>query len=178
MAGQATLFDFVTIVPANEPVSVAQTKQAVSAVEISSPRKAVRQKQSPLEKFIKEFDGIIIDDSSNEASVNAKKSESFIKFCRALKSALNKEAKQKGFSAVSLYPGHYDLYGFFKYGEKFVYYSFNVQRYGCPTTFDRTDALGGFLYRTASSEKDFKGGNNHFCRLSELVDNALLLVTR
>ena len=128
-----------------------------------------------LMKFYKENNGIIIDDMSNEASVNAKNSKSFMSFCRKLKGALKKEAMEKGF-VVTLKPGHYDMHGFFKKGEQYVYWSFAVERYGEPTSLDGEGALNGFLYRRAKSEKDFTGGNNHFCNLLSLVDNVSELI--
>lgn len=131
---------------------------------------------SPIQKFIKENDDIVIDDMSNEASVNAKKSESFMKFCKELKSALRKEAKMVGFDDVTLKPNHYDMSGFFKKDDKYVYWSFSAERYGTPTSLKKS-GVNGFLYRTAESDKDFRGGNNHFTDLSKLCVEAYSLIS-
>ncbi len=127
-------------------------------------------------KFYKEMNGTVIDDMSNEASVNAKKSKSYMSFCRKLKNALKKEAIENGFDDVTLNAGHYEMSGLFKKGERYVYWHFSVERYGDPTSLDGTGPMNGFLYRTAKNEKDYTGGNNHFCNLLSLIDNAKALV--
>ncbi len=134
--------------------------------------KESRQEVSAIEKFYRIHNGIIIDDSSDEASVNAKRSKDFQSFCRKLKNALKKDAKERGFDDVSLKPNHYDMSGFFKKGTSYVYWSFSVERYGVPTSLDRE----GFLYRLAKSDKDFKGGRNHYSDLKGLLDGAERLI--
>ena len=144
------------------------TRKAAAAKK--SPKKSCKEKASPLKKFYDEYNGKVIEDDITVAS------EDFKSYCRKLKNALKKEAKLKGFDDVTLRPNHYDMSGFFKKGDRYVYYSFSVARYGYPTSLDGTDPMTGFLYRTAKSEKDYTGGNNHFTNLLGLVDNALVLV--
>lgn len=155
-------------------VSLEMLKYVCSSV--NAKEKKEFRTLSPIQKFIDKYDGIIIDDASGESSVNAKKSESFMDFCKNLKSALRKEAKEMGFDDVTLKPNHYDMSGFFRKGEKYVYWSFNVERYGLPTSLKKT-GVNGFLYRTAESDKDFRGGNNHFTELSKLCAEAYSLIS-
>ncbi|WP_026653445.1 hypothetical protein [Butyrivibrio proteoclasticus] len=140
---------------------------------LEKPKKTKPKKKeqlSPVQKFIKEYDGYRIEDACSVAS------DDFKSYCRKLKSALAKEAKLVGFDSVTLKPNHYDMSGFFNKGDKYVYWSFNVERGDMPTYLTKTDAMHGFLYRTAASNKDFKGGNNHFTDLKHLCVRAYELI--
>ena len=81
-----------------------------------------------------------------------------------------------GFDDVTLKPNHYDMSGFFKKDDKYVYWSFSAERYGTPTSLKKS-GVNGFLYRTAESDKDFRGGNNHFTDLSKLCVEAYSLIS-
>lgn len=152
-SGQLSIFDFV---------------DTEGLRKNTGKKEKEKQKLSPIEMFIKDFDGIVIDDVSNEASVNAKKSESFMLFYKKLSLALKKEAREKGFDKATLTFSHYDISGFLKKGECYVYFSFSVKRYGEPTSLLNEK----FLYRSAESERDFTGGINNYCHLKDLCDNA------
>ncbi len=173
MAGQLSLFDFV--IPVSIPDNNMSNKTNVTAKEvttISVPKKTknkTKKKLTPMQKFISENNGIVIEDCINFTG------DDFKAFCRKLKSALNKEAKEKGCDYVTLHPNHYDMSGFFKKGEKYVYWSYSVVRGDQPTYLDK-DGLDGVLYRTAKSEKDYTGGHNNFCKLGDLIENALTML--
>lgn len=176
LTGQLTLFDM--IVPVNTS-TVAEVKKPIPEPVVDNPELATalkkarvtKPKLSPVQKFIKDNNGRVIEDDITVTS------KDFKSYCRSLKTALNKEAKEKGFDYVTLCPSHYDYSGFFKFGERYVYYSSSVERYDKPTYLDREDNFGSgrVLYRTARSEKDFTGGHNNYCHLGELIDNALRL---
>ncbi|AOZ97866.1 hypothetical protein [Butyrivibrio hungatei] len=143
--------------------------------KVTSPKKNSLSKKStakisPIQKFIKEYDGYKIEDACSVAS------DDFKSYCRKLKSALVKEAKLVGFDSVTLKPNHYDMHGFFNKGDKYVYWSFSVERGDMPTYLNKTDAMHGFLYRTATSDKDYRGGSNHFTDLRHLCVRAYELI--
>ena len=168
MPGQFTLFDLCFSIP----VENRNTVTTASLVGASTVKKAKQKKEqlSPVQKFIKEYNGYRIEDCCTVTG------DDFKSYCRKLKSALNKEAKLMGFDSVTLHPGHYDMYGFFKKDDKYVYWSFSVVRDDMPTFLDKSDYFHGFLYRTAKSDKDFTGGNNHYTDLANLVSEAYSLI--
>lgn len=163
MAGQMSLFEMFVGVPISP-----NTEEEAPVKKACSKKK---ESLSPIHKFIKEYDGYTIEDACTVAS------EDFKSYCKKLRSALSKEAKLHGME-VTLKPNHYDMSGFFKKGDKFAYWSFYVMRGDMPTYLNDEDKYGceKFLYRTAKSEKDFTGGRNNYCTLSELVDNVDRLI--
>lgn len=168
--GQLTVFDVVVSVP----LASCQNKElegcSNSEIKTEKPSQG-KLKLSPIQKFIKEYDGIIIED---QLSVTCKE---FKDFCRKLKSALKKEALVTGFDDISLKPGHYDMFGFFRKADKYVYWSYRVERYDTPTDLKRSDYMHGVLYRTAENEKDYKGGHNRYTSLEKLCKDAYTLIT-
>ena len=93
-------------------------------------------------------------------------------FYRAFKNYLKRsfpEAEIIGFK-----PNHYDVSGFIRRGEKYIYVSHSIDRYKGFVDFSETGAFNGVLYRTAAHDRDYTG-TNHFCSMFELVDavNAL-----
>ena len=137
----------------------------------SSARKSVN-KLSPIQKFIKENDGRIIEDQITETS------KDFKSFCAKLKNALKKEALLAGFDDVTVSPSHYDMSGFMKKGSQYIYWHFGVERYDNPTDLKCSDPTRGVLYRTAKSNKDYTGGYNHYTSLANLVKDAGLLLEK
>lgn len=129
-----------------------------------------RGQLSSLQKFIKDYNGYAIEDCC------AVTGSDFKSYCTKLRNALRKEAKAVGFDDVTLKPGHYDMHGFFNKKDKYVYWSFSVVRGDMPTFLDKSGCSHGFLYRTAKSDKDYKGGNNHFTDLANLVSEAYSLI--
>lgn len=167
--GQISIFDFVVPVSNTTVNNSAEQKQSTNKVNAKSSKKT-SEKLSPIQKFIKEYNGYKIEDCCTVTG------EDFKSYCRKLKSALRKEAKLMGFDDVTLKPGHYDMFGFFNKGGKYVYWSFSVMRGDMPTYLDKKGCMEGFLYRTAKSDKDYTGGRNNFTDLAHLVSEAYSLV--
>lgn len=161
--GQVTFWDFVPTAPRDSSVETGSVAD--------KPVKTVSKmpKLSPIESFIKENNGIVIEDC---ITVTGK---DFKDFCRRLKAALKKEAKPLGMD-VTLRPNHYDMSGYFSRDGKYVYWSFSVMRGDMPTYLDKSDCCSGVLYRTAKSEKDSIGGPNNFTDLAHLVDSVYGLI--
>ena len=93
---------------------------------------------------------------------------------------MRKIAKGLGAEVVNPLYGHYDMSGFIKRGDKYVYFSYS--------NLDRTKVLlkdtslysnGGYaplLIRTAKHERDFTGGANNYAafdRCEILIDRLL-----
>ena len=163
MPGQITFWDFVP-----NPSTVAVSKTVVVDVPVPAPQRKSKPvaKLSPIQKFYKDFNGVVIEDCITVTG------DDFKSFCRKLKNALKKEALLAGFDDVTLRPNHYDMGGFFRKGDKYVYWHFDVERGDMPTYFDKHHVL----YRTAKSEKDSTGGANHYTDLQHLVSEAYNLI--
>lgn len=82
-----------------------------------------------------------------------------------------------GYEVESLSAGHYYCSGFVKKGDKYIYLSYDIPRYGEVINFE-TSGLEGVLYRTAKNNKDFTGGPNNFCSINNIVKNITLLMER
>lgn len=117
--------------------------------------------------FIRKYNGYGIQDYCSE------KSPEFIRFCRDFKAAIDTEFPD---CEIDIHMGHYDVSGFISKEEKYVYIDYSVPRQGYPMDFTRRDALGGVLYRTAASTKDFKGGTNRFSSMKTLPENIQTLL--
>lgn len=173
MDGQITLFEL--LIPAAE-LNDSKGGQLKTPTSGKTKREVAgddqRKSLSPMQKFIKQNDGIVIEDDITVTS------KSFKSFCTKLRNALKKEAQLLGFDSVSLTPGHYDMHGFFNKGDRYVYWSFSVERYDNPTDLKRNDYMHGVLYRTAKSEKDSRGGYNNYTTLERLCSDAYSLITK
>lgn len=89
-------------------------------------------------------------------------------FCRAFRNMLKRELSPYGVEVVDFHIGHYYLSCFLKANDRYVYVNYNVPRYGKKINFDELEYAGPCLYRTAENSKDYHGGSNHFCSISEL----------
>ena len=87
-------------------------------------------------------------------------------FKKFVKSALPPDAK-----LVSFDVGHYDLCGFIRKNGKFAYFSIPDVRY-----FPRK-WQDNILVRTAKSEKDYTGGDNHYTSLKNFRNNIEKLIS-
>ena len=95
-------------------------------------------------------------------------SDDFKAFARAFKSYLKRNLPE-GCEVVEHRCGHYDVSGFVTRDGKYVYYSWSWNR--CtPLDVNAGGCHDGVLFRTAKSEKDFKGGWNHFCPMTEIPE--------
>ena len=109
--------------------------------------------------FIKKWNGRTLEDDGCYVS------KEFHSFQVAFFNAMRKIAKSLGGEVVNPLYGHYDMSGFIKRGEHYVYFSYshcgnrtNVQLkqgnlYGC---------MCPMFFRTAANEKDYRGGSNNF----------------
>ncbi len=149
-------------------------------VDIAAPEILVRKKptdrkkinpvkKSKLAAFIEKNNGRVIEDAITVQS------EDFKSYCKALRTALRADAKEKGWDNVSLKPGHYDMYGFFEKNGQYIYWSFTIRRQ-LNTYLDKPNSMQGFLYRTAENERDFRGGINHYTDLEHLSADAMKLL--
>lgn len=93
-------------------------------------------------------------------------SKEYRNFQTALVREISKYAKAVDATTVSNSKGHYDTSCFVERNGKFVYISHS-------STFSRMGSgvrieLGSFLIRTAMHAKDYTGGRNQYCDLSNL----------
>ncbi len=123
-----------------------------------------------MEKLCKKYHGNSVEESYSVMSAEAKG------FVRDFKNALKREFAPYGAELIGFKPNHYDTSGFIKIGDRFVYVSYSIPRYDEKFDFYDRSMRNHVLYRTAESEKDYRGGGNHFCSLMELVDEILFLL--
>ena len=116
-----------------------------------------------MKTFKNKWNNVAVEDTGCYMSKEA------ISFCTAFKNMLKREGKAKGFEVVACKSGHYDLYGFVKRGDIYIYVSFDIPRWGSRIDFEKY-GTDGVLVRYAQNEKDYKGECNHFCKLSELPE--------
>ena len=91
----------------------------------------------------------------------------FKSFARKAKNRLEKDCSANGLELRSYSKGYYEVSGFIfnPTTSKYAYFAMGDMR------FDHLGKkpLDACLIRTASNEKDFTGGNNHFCPCYDLV---------
>lgn len=114
-----------------------------------------------LTTFIKKYQGRILQDDG------AYKSKEFIQFARDLKNTVKTLAKEVGAEVTYYHIGHYDVFGFVRKADNVVYFSYSEPRRRSIDLHCK-DAMNGILVRTATDEKDFHGGMNHFCNFVEM----------
>ena len=71
-------------------------------------------------------------------------------------------ARENGWELVNVGKNHYEFSAFFKYNDKYVYFSISDVR------FWQNDWYNNILIRTAKSSKDYRGGNNYRTTLPTL----------
>lgn len=114
--------------------------------------------------------------SSVLADAGAYVSREYRQFQTALIREISNYAKAVDATVISNSKGHYDTSCFIKRNGKFVYISHTS---GLSRRADgvRID-LKSFLIRTAGHEKDYTGGNNHYCHIPKLQSMIDELLTR
>ena len=115
-------------------------------------------------KTFKKWNNKAVEDWGSVMSKEAKS------FARAFKNMLVRELSTSGIEVVNFHTGHYDLSGCLKKDEQYVYFSYSIPRWGERIDFNKSGASYGVLYRTAEGPKDFHGGMNNFCSISELPE--------
>lgn len=103
-------------------------------------------------------------------------SREYRNFQTALIREITNYAKAIDAMVVSVSKGHYDTSCFVERNGKFVYISHlsGLSRRADGVRID----LESFLIRTAKHEKDYTGGNNHYCHVSKLQSMINELLTR
>ena len=88
--------------------------------------------------------------------------EDYKNFERKYINYLKSIAKENGWELVKVGKNHYEFSAFFKYEDKYVYFSISDVR------FWQNEWYNHILIRTASSDRDYRGGNNHYTTLPTL----------
>ena len=125
--------------------------------------------------FIRKWNGRTLQDDGSSVS------KEFHSFQVAFINAMRKIATALGGEVVGQSYGHYDMSGFIRRGDKYVYFSYSN---GCcrgGRTFvnlkEQCDSwISPLLIRTAADSKDFRGGCNHFASFEKcqgLIDELL-----
>lgn len=112
--------------------------------------------------FMRKWKNACVEDDGAYMSKEAKS------FCNSFKKMMQRESLKREYELVSVNVGHYYLSGFVKKDNLFVYFSYNIPRYGECVDFYTRDCHNGCLVRYAKNEKDFTGGQNSFCSLGSL----------
>jgi hypothetical protein len=128
-----------------------------------------------LKAFIKKWHGRVLQDDGCRVS------KEFHSFQVSFFNAMKKIAESIGAELVNRSYGHYDMSGFIKRGDKYVYFNYSSSLCGGRTqVLLKGNRYGEFYYpmyfRTAESDHDFRGGTNNFHSFEgceELIDNLL-----
>lgn len=111
-----------------------------------------------INNFVKKYHGKVLDDAG------VYKSQDFIQFAKNMKSTINEICKENDAELVKWRVGHYDVSGFALKNGKYVYFSYSEPRH-MAIDLNRHDAMMGILIRTATDDKDYRGGHNNFCNI-------------
>lgn len=110
--------------------------------------------------FIKKWHGRTLQDDG------AWVSKEFKSFQTAFGNAMKKIAASLNAELVNYSKGHYDMSGFIKRGDKFVYFSYDNGIGNGGRSHVNLKFCNGWhsplLIRTAKNEKDYSGGHNNF----------------
>lgn len=126
--------------------------------------------------FIKKWNGKTLQDDGCHVS------KEFHSFQVAFFNAMRKIAASLGGELVNHSYGHYDMSGFIKRGNKYVYFNYSSSLCGGRThvslrgTSLYTCASTPMYFRTAENENDYRGGSNNFSSFEEceeLIDKLL-----
>lgn len=112
-----------------------------------------------MEQFIKKYHNRVLEDWGSVVSPE------FKTFQGAFKRYMSKVAESIGATLVEFSKGHYDVSGFIRRGEKYVYFSYS-NFCGSRT---HVDLFGNtpFMCRTAKDSKDYRGGSNNWVSVAE-----------
>ena len=111
--------------------------------------------------FISKWHGRTLQDDGSVVS------KEFKSFQTAFGNAMKKIAASLNAELVNYSKGHYDMSGFIKRGDKYVYFDYSSSFCGGRTqVLLKNNRYGEFysplLIRTAKNEKDYTGGYNNF----------------
>lgn len=97
-----------------------------------------------------------------EFSTGCYTGEDYKTFQRKYINYLKSIAKENGWELVNVGKNHYEFSAFFKYEDKYVYFSISDVR------FWQNEWYNNILIRTASSDRDYRGGRNYYTTLPTL----------
>lgn len=120
-------------------------------------------------QLIKKWHGKTVEDCGGYMSDSAKN------FARNFKSYIQTIANEYGAEVVNFNIGHYYFSGFIKFNDKYLYFCRDIERWNSPINLYDSSCMGGILIRTATSDKDYKGGQNYFCNIDTLENQYLML---
>lgn len=123
-----------------------------------------------IQKFYTKWQNSILADAGGYVS------KEYRQFQTALIREISNYAKAVDAAVVYNIKGHYDTSCFVGRNGKFVYigHSSGLSRMADGVRIE----LDSFLIRTAGHEKDYSGGNNHYCHISKLQSMIDELLTR
>ena len=111
-----------------------------------------------LVSFIKKWDGKTLQDDGFYVS------KEFHSFQVAFFNAMRKIAKTLDAELVKPSYGHYDMSGFIKKGDKYVYFNYEVVGYRTKVMLTNKGFYHTPMYvRTAKNDRDYTGGYNNNC---------------
>ena len=115
--------------------------------------------------FIRKWNGRTLEDDGCYVS------KEFHSFQVAFFNAIRKIAKSLGGEVVNPSYGHYDMSGFIKRGDKYIYFSYSngCGRGGRTHVVLKDDCywLQPMFCRTAKNERDYTGGYNNNCNFED-----------
>jgi len=128
-----------------------------------------------IKAFIKKWNGRTLQDDGCYVS------KEFHSFQVAFMNTMRKVANSLDAELVNHSYGHYDMSGFIKRGDRYVYFSYdNGCGHGGRTHVVLKDQMTTWtcplLIRTAADSKDFRGGGNHYTsfeRCQEMINDLL-----
>lgn len=100
----------------------------------------------------------------HDFSTGVKTGEDYLKFQREAKANLKKQANAAGYTLHSFHKNHYCFSAVLHHAEtnKFIFISISDVR------FFKNEWYTHVLYRTMKYEKDWTGGQNHYCQWEDI----------
>lgn len=120
------------------------------------------QKEKERMNFIKAYDGHMIDDYGSVNSADMKL------FAKRFKAYIKQEICSENIELVNYYLNHYDVGGFIKKNNHFVYFSYDIPR-DERIDVEKSGSYYGVLYRTTKDEHDYHGEGNNFVSLKDFA---------
>ncbi len=115
--------------------------------------------RTDIKSFIKKWDGKNLQDDGFYVS------KEFHSFQVSFFNALRKIAKTLGAELVKPSYGHYDMGGFIKKNDKYVYFNYSVLGYRTKVMLTNDNGFHHtpMYVRTAKNDRDYTGGYNNNC---------------
>lgn len=129
-------------------------------------------KNDKIAAFVRKYEGKELEDAGGIMSTE------WLCMFRALKNAVKAACESIGANLIQFKPLHYDGTGFVERDGKYAYIAFGQDALRGKVSLTITRVAGPILARSAKSDKDYKGGQNHFATiygLSTALDEILSL---